>query len=106
MVRREAFDSVSGFDERYWMYWEDADFCRRLKDGGWRIYYEPASVVHHATGASGVNPRTLRAFHESASRFADRYIARSDVQRRLIRGVLRARCRLALWAYGRAGRSA
>ena len=97
---------MGGFDERYWMYWEDADLCRRLKDGGWRIYYEPQSVVHHATAASGVNAHTIRAFHESATRFAERYIARSDLQRRLIRSVLRARCKLALWMYGRSGRSA
>src|SRR5918995_1202678 len=55
LVRREAFDAVGGFDDRYWMYWEDADLCRRLVDRGWRIFYQPGALVHHSTGASGTS---------------------------------------------------
>jgi GT2 family glycosyltransferase len=103
LVRREAFESVGGFDDRYWMYWEDADLCRRLVDLGWRIFYEPTAVVHHATGASGTNERTIRAFHESAARFARQHIVRSRAGHRAIELVLDWRCRLALRLYSRAG---
>ena len=103
LVRREAFESVGGFDDRYWMYWEDADLCRRLVDLGWRIFYEPSAVVHHATGASGTNERTIRAFHESAARFARQHIVRSRAGHRAIELVLDWRCRLALRLYSRAG---
>jgi GT2 family glycosyltransferase len=96
LVRRSAFESVGGFDEDYWMYWEDADLCRRLHHEGWRVHFEPAAVVHHATGASGINARTIRAFHESAARFAGRHIARTAIERRLIYAVLRARSRIVL----------
>jgi N-acetylglucosaminyl-diphospho-decaprenol L-rhamnosyltransferase len=100
MIRADAFRQVGGFDEGYWMYWEDADLCRRLADAGWRVAYEPAAVVHHATGASGTSERTIRAFHDSAARFAERHIADSTLRRRLIQGALRTRTTVVLrrWA--------
>ncbi len=104
LVRREAFEAVGGFDVGYWMYWEDADLCRRLVDLGWRIVYEPTALVHHATGASGTNERTIRAFHDSAARFASRHIVRSRASRRAIELLLGWRCRLALRLYVRGGR--
>lgn len=96
LVRREAFEAVGGFDEDYWMYWEDADLCRRLRAAGWQVYYEPAAKVHHATGASGMSERTVRAFHESAARFADRHIARTPRERQMIRAILRLRAWFAM----------
>ncbi|HLM33479.1 MAG TPA: glycosyltransferase, partial [Gaiellaceae bacterium] len=103
LVRRSAFDSVGGFDEGYWMYWEDADLCRRLVDKGWQVHFEPAAVVHHATGASGTSARTIRAFHESAARFATRHIARTALERSLVRGVLETRTWVVLWMFRRSG---
>src|SRR5215212_3911036 len=91
LVRRAAFEEVGGFDEAYWMYWEDADLCRRLVDEGWDVHFEPAAAVQHATGASGVSPRTIRAFHKSAARFATRHIAKTTFERRLVEAALDAR---------------
>lgn len=51
-VRKDAFDAVGGFDEAYFMYFEDVDLCRRLRDVGYRIRYVPASAVVHFGGAS------------------------------------------------------
>lgn len=99
LVRRAAFDAVGGFDEEYWMYWEDADLCRRLVDEGWKVHFEPTGVVHHATGASGTSARTIRAFHESAAQFAARHIARTALERRLIRAVLDTRTWFVLWMF-------
>lgn len=96
LVRRTAFDEAGGFDEGYWMYWEDADLCRRLATRGWEVHFEPAAVVQHATGASGTSERTVRAFHESAARFAERHIARGRATRVLYRSLLQARMRLTL----------
>jgi GT2 family glycosyltransferase len=68
LVRREAFDEVGGFDERFFLYWEDADLCRRLRDRGWTVRYVPGSRVTHAGGASAKTDPALaaRAFHRSA----------------------------------------
>jgi GT2 family glycosyltransferase len=102
LVRRAAFDSVGGFDEAYWMYWEDADLCRRLADDAWQVHFEPAATVDHATGASGTSARTIRAFHESAARFAARHIARTPLERKLMRAALEARGWFVLWMFAHA----
>ena len=95
LARREALEEVGGFDEGYWMYWEDADLCRRLAGRDWGVHFEPDAVVHHATGASGTSERTVAAFHASAARFAGRWIARSEIERRFFQRILSIRARLA-----------
>jgi GT2 family glycosyltransferase len=52
LVRRAAFESVGGFDERFWLYGEEADLCRRLAGAGWRVLYVPEAVATHVGGAS------------------------------------------------------
>jgi GT2 family glycosyltransferase len=71
MIRREAFAAVGGMDEQFFLYWEDADLCRRLKQAGWLTYYNPAVSVTHLTGRSSRYARkaSLFAFHESAYRY-------------------------------------
>lgn len=46
-VRRSAFNEVGGFDERYFMFFEDVDLGWRLNLLGWRFAYEPASLAYH-----------------------------------------------------------
>ncbi len=71
LVRREAFDAVGGFDEGFFLYWEDADLCRRLRDAGWRTVYQPSAAVRHVTGRSSRHAAAAaeRAFHESVFRY-------------------------------------
>jgi len=71
LIRREAFDQVGGFDERFFLYWEDADFCKRAAGAGWSTWYAPvAEVVHRTARASRHAPvRSLVAFHVSAFRY-------------------------------------
>jgi N-acetylglucosaminyl-diphospho-decaprenol L-rhamnosyltransferase len=53
MFRRNVWASVGGMDERFCPIWfEDVDFCKRLKDQGYRVYYEPKSVAVHKGGHS------------------------------------------------------
>ena len=48
MVRREVLAQVGGFDEGYFMYSEELDLCRRIKEAGWQIVYLPtAQIIHH-----------------------------------------------------------
>jgi GT2 family glycosyltransferase len=51
-IRRPAFEAVGGFDETYFMYFEDADLCYRLTAAGWQIHFTPATTVVHVGGAS------------------------------------------------------
>ncbi len=72
VVRREAWDAVSGFDPAYFMYMEDVDLCWRLHQAGWAIGYEPEARVRHIQGVStNRHPyRMLAAHHRSMWRFA------------------------------------
>jgi GT2 family glycosyltransferase len=52
LVRRRAFDDVGGFDESYFLYGEDLDLCRRLRNHGWRLLTLPDRFAGHEGGAS------------------------------------------------------
>ncbi len=47
VVRREAFHEVGGFDERFFMVYEDVDLSYRLRLGGYRCWYAADAIVHH-----------------------------------------------------------
>ncbi len=65
LFQRQAYDVVGGFDERYFLYLEDADICRRLWKAGCRVMYDPTvHVIHDAQRASRRNLRHL-AWHVS-----------------------------------------
>ena len=68
LARRSALLQVNGFDERYFLYWEDADLCRRLRGKGYRIHYVPGATAIHRVGHSSreVRSSAIRAFHDSA----------------------------------------
>lgn len=71
LVRRSAFADIGGFDEGYFMYFEDVDLGYRFGRSGWRNVYEPAAAVVHTGAHSTADSRAemLRAHHESARRF-------------------------------------
>ena len=79
LIRRAPFDAAGGFDERYFLYWEDADLCRRLRDAGWTTRYVPGAIVEHPGGASASTARAFasRVFHESAYRYYATHVAPS-----------------------------
>ncbi|MEE8408753.1 MAG: glycosyltransferase family 2 protein [Myxococcota bacterium] len=52
LVWRDAFEGVGGFDERFFLFFEDIDFCLRLRAAGGRVYYDPTVTVVHERGAS------------------------------------------------------
>jgi hypothetical protein len=52
LLRRSAFDAAGGFDERFFMYYEDVDLCRRLRAAGHRLRYVPAATAVHYWGQS------------------------------------------------------
>ncbi|HWZ46015.1 MAG TPA: glycosyltransferase family 2 protein [Candidatus Saccharimonadales bacterium] len=52
MLRREAVEQVGFLDEGFFMYFEDMDYCLRLQDAGWKMYYLPQGEVVHLVGMS------------------------------------------------------
>jgi len=49
MFSRAVWEAVGGFDERFWPVWfEDVDFCARIKSAGFRTYYHPSAMAKHS----------------------------------------------------------
>ncbi len=47
MIKKEIFNCVGGFDENFFLYYEDADLCKRIRNSGYNIYYYPfVSIIH------------------------------------------------------------
>jgi GT2 family glycosyltransferase len=68
MARRALIDQIGYLDERYFAYQEDADFCFRARQAGWKVYYMPgAQIIHYGSlGGSRVQPyRSIYEWHRS-----------------------------------------
>lgn len=65
-IGREAFAELGGFDERYFMYFEDADLCRRATRAGWPIRYVPEAAVDHIGGASSAGDYRFGPWHAAS----------------------------------------
>lgn len=71
LVRREVYQQVGGFDERFFMYAEETDWQQRIRSAGWGIAFTPASEVTHLGGASGSaeSAKISRSFFVSLDRY-------------------------------------
>ena len=102
LARRDALDAVGGFDERFFLYWEDADLCRRLRGRGSHVRYAPGAVAIHRVGQSSRTARasSIRAFHESAYLYYATHVApaRLSPKRAVARAILQTRCFVQLLA--------
>jgi GT2 family glycosyltransferase len=100
LARREALEKVGGFDGRYFLYWEDADVCRRLRAVGYHVRYVPGAAAIHRVGQSSRTARAsaIRAFHASAYLYYATHVAPRSLQpaRLLARLLLSVRCWLSL----------
>jgi N-acetylglucosaminyl-diphospho-decaprenol L-rhamnosyltransferase len=68
MVRRETLAQVGGFDEGFFMYSEELDWCRRARALGWRVVYLPAAQVLHHEGKSSEQVIPARHIHFQTSK--------------------------------------
>ncbi|HET8568498.1 MAG TPA: glycosyltransferase family 2 protein [Candidatus Limnocylindria bacterium] len=95
MTRRAVLDRVGSLDEGFFMYWEDADWCRRARAEGYRVYTVPAArVVHLQGGSSRGRPAWLvLTFHRSIYRYYSKHHARPgrDPRRGVVAAALAAR---------------
>ncbi|MBP1991130.1 glycosyltransferase family 2 protein [Paenibacillus eucommiae] len=75
LVRREAIDQVGMLDEEFFMYGEDIDWCYRIKQNGWGIYYYPrTSIVHHKGASSRRKPyKIIYEFHRAMYLFHQKH---------------------------------
>jgi GT2 family glycosyltransferase len=75
LLSRAAIDEVGAFDEGFFMYWEDADICFRMRRAGWRLAVAGGSKVWHkgSTSIGKGNISSYQNFNASAARFFKRY---------------------------------
>jgi N-acetylglucosaminyl-diphospho-decaprenol L-rhamnosyltransferase len=96
LIRRDAFLGADGFDERFFLFWEDADLCRRLRGRGYHVRYVPGATAVHRVGRSSQTARrsSIRAFHASAYLYYATHVAPGALnpKRLLARALLGARC--------------
>ena len=75
LVRREAFEAVSGFDPGYFLYFEDLDLCRRIRTAGFEVHLVPEAIAVHARGHSSAQAadRVRRHYRDGQRRYYARH---------------------------------
>ena len=76
LVHKEILDRVGWFDDRYFMYAEDADLCRTILARGWKLYYcSEAEIIHVSGGVSGKTPSGFAILmkHQSIGKLMRKY---------------------------------
>ncbi len=77
LVRREVYEQLGGFDERFFIYVEDVDLCYRAWQVGWKVLYYPDATIIHAIGRSTdlVANKMIVTFHQSMYKFYKKHYA-------------------------------
>lgn len=76
LIKKEVFEKVGMFDEKYFLYYEDADLCIRTRKAGFKIYYFPESVIWHKNaGSTGGSGSKLQDYYITRNRlmFGNKY---------------------------------
>jgi GT2 family glycosyltransferase len=97
VIRRDVIDAVGLLDDGFFMYFEDVDYCLRVRAAGWKLLYHPAARITHLCGASSnvtkegvARQRAPRYYYEARTRFFAKHFG--------LGGLLLAN---AAWAAGR-----
>jgi hypothetical protein len=105
LVRRDAVDSIGGFDEDYFLMSEEVDWCYRFRQAGWKVLFYPGAEVFHVLTASA-DPAHFRRIVEGHLRFLSKHRGERAAERarRVMLWGLRVRGRLFRGERGRAYR--
>lgn len=76
LVKSEVFRQIGLFDEKYFLYYEDADFCFRAKNAGFKVLYAPSSVVYHQNAQTTGLGSSLQDYYITRNRmlFASKFL--------------------------------
>ncbi len=76
--RRTCLDEIGGFDEKFFLYYEDVDLCVRAAQAGWEIWHVPQAIIQHRSGASFQGNRVLQKqiFYENQKYFFQKHSSR------------------------------
>lgn len=68
LVKKNVFQKIGFLDKKYFLYWEDNDFCRRAKKAGFKIYYVPEGFLYHLNAGSSSSGSELQDYYISRNR--------------------------------------
>lgn len=99
-LRREAGERAGWFDEMFFMYFEDTDLCRRIRDAGYAVYYDPEAVVVHygGTGIRAYSGQKVALWHQSLFSYFRKYHSEKSLTLRLV-VLIRSLLRTGLWLF-------
>lgn len=67
MMRRDVFEQLGGFDESFFMYFEDKDICKRVNEAGWKVvYYPQTSLIHFLGGSSHDVKKSVNTYYRDS----------------------------------------
>lgn len=95
-ISRNTLERIGLFDERFFVYWEDTDFCLRLKNANISILYVPSLVLFHDGGSSSggeFSPSYIRLFYRSYMQFVKKHFGLKRATTTALRLWLRERNR-------------
>ncbi|MDZ4042088.1 MAG: glycosyltransferase family 2 protein [Eubacteriales bacterium] len=73
LVRRSLFETLGGFDERFFVYFEEVDFSLRSRQAGWNSFYLAEAQAYHKGGGTSEKVKALRLFYSLRSRILYSY---------------------------------
>ncbi|MDO6143609.1 WecB/TagA/CpsF family glycosyltransferase [Paenarthrobacter aurescens] len=76
LISSAAAEAVGAWDERFFLYSEETDYCHRVRDAGFSIWFEPAARMWHERGGSGSSPALVALMSVNRVRYADKYLGR------------------------------
>lgn len=77
LFRADAFRDIGGFDDSFFLYYEDVDICARLWKAGWKVLLHPGvSVIHAAQRTSRRNPKYMAWHLSSMARYFAKHLGR------------------------------
>lgn len=82
IISKEVFEKVKGFDEEFFLFYEDSDICRRITEAGYKIYYYPFSDIVHYKGENingEFHDKTYYYSKESQLRYYGKHNGAGDI---------------------------
>lgn len=74
LIKRKAFYEISGFDEEFYLYCDDSDFCMRVRQAGYKVMYTPfAKAIHECGASSGMTSNLSACVQESGTRLRKKW---------------------------------
>jgi GT2 family glycosyltransferase len=105
LARRSLLERLGGLDEGFFLYCEDKDLCKRIRDEGYDVRYVPEAVAVHEGGASGPRSSLLAVLARSRVRFARKHRSRAAAELERLGVALNALTHVVLARGGRPSRA-